>query len=85
IYLVFKHESGAGNHQKKGCMDHISIELTPKSKLISNHHGFRFMDMYTKAYQRYVEKCREFGIEAIDLIEFIRNLTTEQVQHMIQS
>ncbi|MBE2917235.1 IS3 family transposase, partial [Anoxybacillus flavithermus] len=41
IYLVFKHESGAGNHQKKGCMDHISIELTPKSKLISNHHGFR--------------------------------------------
>ncbi|MBE2933467.1 transposase [Anoxybacillus flavithermus] len=22
-------------------MDHISIELTPKSKLISNHHGFR--------------------------------------------
>ncbi|MED3766470.1 hypothetical protein P4538_06810, partial [Geobacillus stearothermophilus] len=32
----------AGNHQKKGCMDHISIELTPKSKLISNHHGFRF-------------------------------------------
>ncbi|ACJ33575.1 Predicted protein [Anoxybacillus flavithermus WK1] len=44
-----------------------------------------FMDMYTKAYQRYVEKCREFGVEAIDLIEFIRNLTTEQVQHMIQS
>ncbi|WP_338135695.1 YvrJ family protein, partial [Anoxybacillus flavithermus] len=43
IYLVFKHESGAGNHQKKGCMDHISIELTPKSKLISNHHGFRII------------------------------------------
>ena len=24
-------------------MDHISIELTPKSKLISNHHGFRLV------------------------------------------
>ncbi len=41
IYLIFQHESGAGNHQKKRCMDHISTELTPKSKLISNHHGFK--------------------------------------------
>ncbi|MEK4167538.1 hypothetical protein NST18_13930 [Anoxybacillus sp. FSL W8-0104] len=27
-------------------MDHISIELTPKSKLISNHHGFRNQDRH---------------------------------------
>ncbi|MCZ0756596.1 hypothetical protein [Anoxybacillus sp. J5B_2022] len=42
------------------------------------------MEMYAQAYQRYLEKCNEFGIQAIDLIEFIRTLTIEQIQHMLQ-
>ncbi|MBB5323269.1 hypothetical protein HNQ34_000346 [Anoxybacillus tepidamans] len=43
------------------------------------------MEMYAQAYQRYLEKCKEFGIQAIDLIEFIHNLTIEQVQHMLRN
>jgi hypothetical protein len=39
--------------------------------------------MYTQAYKRYMEKCTVFGIEGIDFIEFIRNTTTEQIQHML--
>lgn len=42
------------------------------------------MEMYAQAYQRYLEKCKEFGIQAIDLIEFIRTLTIEQVEHMLR-
>ncbi|WP_269528358.1 hypothetical protein [Anoxybacteroides tepidamans] len=43
------------------------------------------MEMYAQAYQRYVEKCEEFGIKAIDPIEFIRNLTPEQVENMLNT
>jgi len=42
------------------------------------------MEMYAQAYQRYLEKCKEFGIQAIDLVEFIRTLTSEQVEHMLR-
>lgn len=38
------------------------------------------MEIYTKAYSRYTEKCEEFGIDAIDFVEFIRTITTEQVR-----
>jgi|GEM_PF-1510111 len=41
------------------------------------------MEMYVEAYQRYVEKCKEFGIKAIDPIEFILSLTPEQVENML--
>jgi hypothetical protein len=38
------------------------------------------MEIYTQAYSRYMEKCEEFGVKAIDFIDFIRNTTTEQAQ-----
>lgn len=41
------------------------------------------MEMYAQAYQKYVEKCEEFGIQAIDPIEFICRLTPEQIQSMV--
>ncbi|MDQ0247863.1 hypothetical protein J2S09_005539 [Bacillus fengqiuensis] len=41
------------------------------------------MEMYTKAYNMYMEKCEKFGLEGIDFIEFIRNTTTEQIQNML--
>ncbi|ANB57755.1 hypothetical protein GFC29_1317 [Anoxybacillus sp. B7M1] len=41
------------------------------------------MEMYEQAYLRYLEKCEEFGIQAIDPIEFIHNLTPEQIQMML--
>ncbi|MED4923152.1 hypothetical protein P9743_02575 [Anoxybacillus geothermalis] len=36
-------------------MDHISIELTPKSKLISNHHGFRYLEKNEETVKAFVE------------------------------
>jgi hypothetical protein len=43
------------------------------------------MGMYEQAYSRYMEKCEEFGMKAIDFIEFIRNLTTEQIQIIVSN
>jgi hypothetical protein len=43
------------------------------------------MEMYTQAYNRYMEKCEKFGIKGIDFIEFIRNTTTEQIKTMLSN
>ncbi|WP_281269130.1 hypothetical protein [Bacillus taeanensis] len=42
------------------------------------------MEMYTKAYQRYSEKCAMFGIHTIDMVEFIKTVTDEQVEMLVR-
>ncbi|MBE2906137.1 5-methyltetrahydropteroyltriglutamate--homocysteine S-methyltransferase [Anoxybacillus flavithermus] len=64
-------------------MDHISIELTPKSKLISNHHGFRLEsfwngqmneEQFTKTMETIrldsIRKQLEKGIDLIPIGDF---------------
>jgi hypothetical protein len=40
------------------------------------------MEMYEKAYQQYTEKCGMYGIDPIDIIDFIQSVTKEQVEKM---
>jgi hypothetical protein len=42
------------------------------------------MEMYTKAYQRYSQKCQMFGVHTIDMIEFIKTVTDEQVELILR-
>ena len=41
------------------------------------------MEKYQRAYERYTEKCEMFGIQLIDMIEFIQNVTKEQAEMML--
>lgn len=41
------------------------------------------MEMYNKAYNHYLTKCEDFGIEGIEFNEFKHHITFEQVEEMI--
>lgn len=41
------------------------------------------MEKYQRAYDQYIEKCEMFGINLIDMIEFIQNVTEEQAEKML--
>jgi hypothetical protein len=45
--------------------------------------GVDHMEKYEIAYKRYSEKCEKFGIGLIDIIEFIQNVTKEQVEMIL--
>jgi hypothetical protein len=42
------------------------------------------MENYERAYQLYSEKCDQFVIDKMDLIQFIKSITDEQVNMMLQ-
>lgn len=37
------------------------------------------MDMYQHAYENYKSACKNFGLELINFNQFVRNLTSEQL------
>ncbi|MDQ0213954.1 hypothetical protein J2S13_000349 [Oikeobacillus pervagus] len=41
------------------------------------------MEMYKKAYERYKEKCKKYGIESIQFYHFIHHLTEQQMELMM--
>ncbi|HZG71537.1 MAG TPA: hypothetical protein VEY51_08355 [Chondromyces sp.] len=41
------------------------------------------MEIYKKAYERYLEKCEMYGLECIQFHYFMKHLTEEQMQQLI--
>ena len=37
------------------------------------------MDMYRNAYESYKTACKNFGMESMNFNQFVRDLTTEQL------